>query len=354
MLAILLRLSTIALILSLSISGTFAAENDKPQGPPPLLVEVAEVTSGTANPLIELIGSIEYGRISRVSSEVSGLVEKVHFKEGQRVKAGQSLLNLRSDLLKKSLTATDADVARIRLEQEKAAKDLKRISALYAKKSISETLYDDSYYRSLTLGKQAAALQANSERQRLEIKKTTIRAPFDGLVQSKSAERGEWVPTGGQVAIIVDDRNLEAHIEVPQHLISYLKSGSEIPVVCAGKEYQAHFVHLVPRGDIATRTFTVKLKLPPTQGLFAGMEAKAMLPSGPGFSGLLVPRDAVISKFGKEVVFVAAEGKAQMLPVEVKGYHGLQVAVEAPGLEIGQQVVIKGNERLMPGQALRF
>ncbi len=95
----------ISVLTLLSYSSAFAAEQEqkKQQGPPPMLVEVAQITQGESEPLVERIGTIRYARVSKVASELSGLVEKVHFTEGDQVKAGQPLIQLRSDLLKKSI-----------------------------------------------------------------------------------------------------------------------------------------------------------------------------------------------------------------------------------------------------------
>jgi multidrug efflux pump subunit AcrA (membrane-fusion protein) len=111
---------------------------------------------------------------------------------------------------------------------------------------------------------------------------------------------------------------------------------------------------IIPSGDIATRTFTAKLKIEHGPALLEGMEATVMLPTASAVDGLLVPRDAVINQFGSDVVFLAAEGVAKMVPVKIEGYQGMQVAVTGAGLETGQQVVIKGNERIRDGQPVRF
>jgi len=331
-----------------------AEEQKKPQGPPPMLVEVAQVTQGAAEPMVELIGSIQYARVSRVASEVNGIVEQVSFKEGAQVKAGQPLVKLRSDLLQTALDGTRASYEQVLVQLEKARKDLKRISALYEQKSIAESLYDETYFGVKALEKQSAALKANLDRQQLELQKTSIQAPFRGLVQSRLVENGEWVSTGSQVAIIADDSALEVHIDVPQNLLGYLQSGKQLQVRAGGNVYRASFIHFIPKGDLATRTFTVKLKLHDAKGLIAGMEAHAQLPNGPKLDGLLVPRDAVVKQFGADVIFLAVDGAAKMVPVQVKGYQGMQVAVSGPEIEVGAQVVIKGNERIRDGQGIRF
>lgn len=331
-----------------------AADEKKPQGPPPMLVEVTEITQGAAEPMVELVGTVRYARVSRVAAEVSGIVEKIEFSEGARVKAGQPLVQLRSDLLKTRIDGIRANYEQSQIELKRAGRDLKRISALFEEKSISESLYDENHFRVLGLEKKVAALKATLDHQQLEIEKTIIYAPFSGLVQEKLTEQGEWVSIGGQVAVIADDRQVEVDIDVPQHLLNFLESGRQISVRSGGHKYTGRFVHFIPQGDIATRTFTVKLKLDNAKDLIEGMEAHVRLPSGPKRDSLLVPRDAVINQFGKQIIFLAVEGKAKMVQVKIHGYQGMQVAIEGPELAAEQQVVIKGNERIGDGQNIRF
>ena len=81
-----------------------------------------------------------------------------------------------------------------------------------------------------------------------------------------------------------------------------------------------------------------------------GMEARVSLPSGEKVESVLVPRDAVIHAFGMSFVWSVTEGTAQQIPVQVKAYEGMKAAVTGPGLAEGMDIVIKGNERLQPGQ----
>lgn len=357
----LLKLSFWTLLLILLIPTVLYAAPDKnsssqDSGPPPMLVEISKIIRGTLEPVVKLVGTIRYARVSRVAAEVAGIVETIHFSAGQGVKAGQVLVKLRSDLLEARLAGTRANYRQAQLELERANKDLKRIKALFADNSISESVYDENYYRVLAQKKRVVSLKAILDYQQLQIQKTQIVAPFSGLVQSKLTEKGEWVAIGGQIAVIVDDQQIEVEVDVSRHLLNYLAAGSQVSVRSGGQEYIGKFINFIPQGDVATRTFTVKLKLKQgkNKGLIAGMQALVSLPSGVKLESLLVPRDAIINQFGKQVIYVAVDGKAKMITVQLQGYQGMLVAITAPELNDNQQVVIKGNERIHDGQAIRF
>ena len=131
---------------------------DKPKGPPPASVSVAQVKSGMVAPQSEFIATIFYQEISETASEISGLASDVRFEEGLRVKKGQVLVTLGSDILRKKLKAAKLNYEQVLSEVEIARIDLKRRQKLYEKKSISEQAYDENRYRVIGLEKRAAAL----------------------------------------------------------------------------------------------------------------------------------------------------------------------------------------------------
>ena len=121
-----------------------------------------------------------------------------------------------------------------------------------------------------------------------------------------------------------------------------------------GSNFTGTVIAIVPRGDVATRTFPVKIRTPNEHGLIEGMSARVTLPTGKITQTLIVPRDAVISKFGQNVVYAVIEDKGNMIPVQIVGYDGLNAGVESQGLAEGMFVVVEGNERLRDGQAVVF
>lgn len=326
----------------------------KPQGPPPTLVAVAPITEGSTEPMTEFVGTIYYARISEIASEVEGLVDEVFFEEGRRVKKKEELVRLNTEMLDIAIEGARGTYEEMLVDLEEAEKGLNRIEPLYREKSVAEVLYDEHFFRKKRLERKTAVLETALDRQLLERKKMTILAPFDGIVVRKAVEKGEWVSEGGTVAVVADDREVDVVVDVPGVLLQYLHEDRQIDVTAAGRGLTARFVSFVPKGDIATRTFAVKLRMKNTSGLVEGMEARALLPSDKKSKGFVVPRDAVIDKFGRSVVFLVQEGAAAMVPVTVTGYDGLSTGVTGPGLKAGLSVVVKGNERLRDGQPVRI
>lgn len=327
-----------------------AKAQEKPQGPPPALVEVTQVVHGEAEPMVEFVGTVYYARKSSVAAEVEGVVEKVFFEEGYRVKSGDPLVSLGSDILDTVISATRADYELVLVELEQAQKELKRREPLYREGSVSESAYDEYYFKSRMLENRSVSLQASLDRLLLEKKKKMIRAPFDGIVVQKNADKGEWVDDGGMVAVIADDSIVDIVVNVPAGMLKYLEPGKELTMKSDGEKFTGKFLSYVPKGDVATRTFDVKIRLENTAGLIEGMEARALVPSAEKRAGLKVDRDALIDKFGQNVIWLVKDNTAKMVPVQVIGYEGMHVGIEGAGLEQGDMVVVKGNERLREGQ----
>jgi RND family efflux transporter MFP subunit len=324
------------------------------QGPPPANVSVVKVKTGRVAPQSEFIATIFYQEISETASEISGLVEAVRFEEGQHLKKGQILVELGSDILRKRLQGAKASYEQALSELAIARINLKRRETLFQKKSISQQTYDENRYRVIGTEKGAASLYAQLEQIKIELEKKIIRAPFDGVVIKRHVDRGEWISEGESVAMIGKDDVIDIVAELPEQIIQYIKIGMRVKATANGKDFSGTVIAIVPKGDISTRTFPVKIRTPNQFSLIEGMSARVTLPKGEIKETLIVPRDAVLLKFGKNVVFVADQSKVTMLPVEIIGFEGLDAGVASPGLTEGMFVVVEGNERLRDGQAVAY
>lgn len=309
-------------VLILLISFPVHAEENKQEGMPPAIVVVSEVTSGMIAPEAEFIGTVFFGEVSDVACEVDGKVETVKFEEGERIVKDAELVKINSDLLLSDI--------------KKAALDFKRAEKLYKEELISEEEYD--------------ARRFEKERLEIVLAKKTIRAPFSGVIIKKHVERGEWLSPGSIVATIAVDDVVDIVVEVPERVLKFLSPGMEVGVSTGGFELKGNIIAVIPRGDISTRTFPVKIRVVNTASLIEGMEAKVILPEGMEEKSLIVHRDAVINVFGNMVVYTVEDSKAIMVPVRVFGYKRMTVGIQAEGLAEGMKVVVKGNERLSPGQ----
>ncbi len=329
---------------------TPALAQGTPKGPPPTLVTVADVKAGEVTPQAEFLGTVYYVEVSEVAAEVAGIVDAVRIEDGQRVKAGQPLVELRTDLPAKRLDATRSSHQQALVELKIAEIELGRREKLFEKGSISEQSYDDNRFRVRALERRVASLHAEVERIELEIKKAVIRAPFDGVVIRRSADRGEWLAEGKTVAVLARDDVIDIMVEVPENFIRQVRPGGKVRVSIGGTDLEGTVTALIPRGDVATRNFPVKIRAANTPSFIEGMSATVRLPTARVQAALIVARDALISNSGRTVVFVLEGSKVRALPVAVIAYEGAEAGIAGEGLKEGMKVVVKGNERLRDGQ----
>jgi RND family efflux transporter MFP subunit len=323
---------------------------EKPKGPPPAKVAVSTVETGMITPQVEFIGTVFYEEVSDVASELSGLVEEVRFDEGQRIKKRQVLIKLGSDILNKRLLAVSATYEQALSELEIARIEFERRKKLFKTKSISEQSYDENRFRVKGIEKRVSSLKAEVERIEIELQKKIIRAPFDGIIIKRQVDRGEWLDEGATVAILAKDDVIDIVANVSEEFIPFIQVGMPIKATVNGNEISGSVIAVIPRGDVATRTFPVKIRASNTLALIEGMSARVLLPVGTPRKALVVSRDAVIAVLGQTVVYTVKDSKAQIIPVDVIGYQEMIAGVESADLAEGMQVVVKGNERLRAGQ----
>jgi len=346
--------TSILIILIFAFSAISTAENKQKKKMPAANVVVSKVTTGTIAPEGEFIGTVYYLEVSDVSAEVNGTVKIIKFEEGQRIRKGRVLVKLDSNLLQKDLQARVASHEQILSDLERARKNLARLENLYEKKIIAERDYDDQMFQVKSLEKKSAALKAQVERLEIELKKKVIRAPFKGVIIKRHVARGEWLSPGATVATVARDDAVDIIVEVPEEVIRYLKLGMAVKATAAGKEKNGRIVAIIPKGDILTRTFPVKVRINNPTSLLEGMEARVRLPTAQKIDALFVPRDALLSMSEKTVIVAVVDSKAVIIPTKVVGYQGMKAGINAEKISEGMKVVVKGNERLRDGQSVNI
>lgn len=334
-------------MMVLTLFTALAADN-KPNTPPPSLVETAAVADGMVNPLQTFVGTLYYDRKSALPAESAGRIEAISADEGRHVKKGAALIKLDSAILESTVAAKKAAIKAQRAELEKQRRDLERSKALLARKSISQSSYDTIYYQVETMEAQIEAAESELKAMQIELDKTEVTAPFEGIISRRDVNIGEWVGKGDPVVELVDPNSIEARVNLPAPLVDTIRTGETLEATIGEQPVEATVKSVIPVADKTTRTFPVELSLASDALLIEGMRIDVNVPMLHRTQALLVPRDAVIRRFGQTVVFGVSDGKAMMIPVKVVGYDGNRAAIAAAGVVAGMPVVVKGNERIFP------
>ncbi len=383
------RLSVFAAVLgalALLTGLVFAFRGQKPE------VEVA-VARGPENakggPMLNASGYVTPRRRSTVAAKITGRVTAMFAEEGMQVRAGQVLATLdcaesdsRLTSAKADRDATSASLADLQVNLTDAERELKRTQELQASGVQSVQTLDkahtatDSLRARISLAKeQIRAADARIIVAQRDVENCTVRAPFDGIVVSKDAQRGEMVSpisAGGGftrtgIATIVDMQSNEIEVDVNESYIARVKPGQRvIATLDAYPDWQipASVRTVIPTADRQKATVKVRIsfdKLDPR--ILPDMGVKvAFLSEGPpaGNAGCMaspakavILRGAVRDEGGKHFVLLVREGRVERRAVSLGAEHGSDVEVLA-GISPGDRLVVKGQESLREGQAVEI
>ena len=337
----------ILLGIALSCSVVLAA-------PGAALIEVETIKKGVVNPLQKFVGTVNFDKKSTLASQSSGLIKKVNFEVGDKVKKGKVLVEIDSDLLDARIKSYAANLQIAKIQSENAKKDYNRYKRLLETKSITTQEFDTSMLEFNSAEQNVISLKAQLKELKIQKAQKVVSSPYNAVVVEKVIHIGEWASEGKNMAMIVDTSSIEIIFNLPANLISALNDKKIYEINIANKVLKTKFHSIIPKGDKLTRTFPVKFKANvKDMFVFDGQEASVKLAKQAKMQSLIINRDAVIKRFGSEVIFVNNKGVALMIPVKILGFLGKDVAISGEGLVEGMSVVVKGNERVFPNQAVK-
>lgn len=352
------RLAVVVIILlgfSLWAPGAAPGQGDEAQAPR-AAVEAIPVVSREIIPTSTVLGTLEPRRRSIVATAIEGYVIEYPANEGQKVTAGQVLARLRDRELRIELDVAKKVIEEARELHRLAAADLSRAQTLVAKDAVTQKALDAAVTEERTLSLRIPQAEARAELLQLDIDKKQVTAPFDGQIVEEHTEVGEWLARGGPVATLVDLETVRVRINVPERHIRFLEPGAELPVLvpATGRgAYHGEVLSVSGEGDPESRTFPVLVEIENDGRLRAGMSARAEVPAGEPRKAVVVPKDAIIVRGTQSLVYIVGEGnRAELRPIVTGAASGSDLAVES-GLDAGELVVIRGNERLQPGAPVR-
>jgi RND family efflux transporter MFP subunit len=336
------------------------AEAPAAAGPAP--VTLAEVQQNVLRDQAVLSGTTIARRRAALSPKLDGLVTELFVDEGSQVEAGDPILTLDDRL--ESL-AVDAAAARVQ-EAEASYKDAVRIRdellRLKEGRHASETDIRSSIARvdmtAAALAAERAALARMEELQR----RHRLAAPFAGMIVARNTEVGEWVKRDEAAVELVALDVLRIRATLPQADYARVSRGAQASVdfdALPERSFQGNVFARVASGDERSRTFPVLIDIPnPDRLLAPGMSARVRVDlAGSESAVLTVPRDAVVAKAdgSREVWRVQTEDgilRAYPVSVETGRAGGDRLEIVAGDLDVGDRVVLLGNEQLEPGQSV--
>jgi membrane fusion protein (multidrug efflux system) len=305
---------------------------------PPLPVEVAVARQDTVVDAILATGQVEAIQSAEIRPEVEGRITEILMEEGRVVQKGDPLFKIDDAEL-------SAQVARARAERDLAEQALARTQALLQDKAASASDLERA---------EATARSARASLQLLEVRlaRTTVRAPFGGILGQRLVSLGDYVTTSDPLVTLQTIDPQRISFTVPERYARDVKVGQRVTFRVAalpGEEFTGRVDFVSPAVQLPARTLLIKAVVPnPRRLLQAGMFAETRLATATRPRAVVIPEEAILSIQGTQVVWVVADGKANRRPVTI-GVRSPGEAEITSGVEAGEQVVVGGLEMLQDG-----
>lgn len=323
------------------------------QQQPPALVEIAEASAELMSPQVYMPGTVVSQNDSRISAQITGQVTWVA-AEGTLVGAGDILAEIDDRNNRLAVERNESQVKRLEARIVFLKADLARQKELAETEFAPTSQVEEAESTLLMTEQELAQARIALEQSRIDLERTKVRAPFPGRVVARLAQAGEYSVPGREIVRLVDTENLEVRGQAPVNLAAVLRDGLPVALRKDGQIYDSSIRALVPVGDTVSRTMEIRVKVPANADYVVGTALQIGVPSSAPAEVVAVPRDALVLRSEGTFVFrINEDNTAERLLVRTGAASGARVAVVG-GLESGDRVVIRGGERLRPGQSVQF
>ena len=318
--------------------------------PTPVVVVTAETRELT--PVVQVAGTVISRNDTRLAAQVEGQVTWVA-DVGTPLAAGGVAAQLDDVLIRAVLAEQEAQVAREQAGVTFHQRESQRLAKLARENNAALSRLDESE-RDLSIARsELTAAKSRVAQSREKLEDTAIKAPFAGVVTEQLIQAGEWADTGTAMVRLVDTASLEVRAWVPVKTLPYIQEHHELQLTVAGQPASGVVRTLVPVGDDQSRLFELRLKLE-GDSLSAGQSVRLAIPTADTQSATVVPRDSlVLRRDGASVFRILDDNTAERVKVITGMAEGDLIEVQGD-IQPGDRVVIRGGERLRPGQEVEL
>ena len=313
-------------------------------------------------------GTVHARESAVVSAQVMGRIQQVLVHEGDSVRAGQTLVVLDDAALHASVEQAQAGVKAAQNAQVAAqtnaalaASTLDRYKQLQSEKSVSPQEMDEVSRRAEAAAANLEAVRAQTDAARAQengartmMSYTRLVAPFAGVVTARMADPGTRAAPGVPLLQVDQAGALQLQASVDESAISAIHKGMKVPVAIDGGSpgnLAGTVAEIVPAADPSSHSFLVKIDLPSSTQMRAGMYGTAMFANGTK-QAILIPRSAVVSRGSLSCAYVLdSQGIAQLRYLTLGSPQGDLVEVLS-GVSAGEKLVDAPSDRDIAGKRI--
>jgi membrane fusion protein (multidrug efflux system) len=286
-------------------------------------------------------GTLIAGENTELHPEASGRVTHIHLPEGQRVSKGTLLLKIFDDDLNTQLRKLETQLRQAEITEQ-------RLGELLKVKGVSQQEYD-------LAALQVQTLKSEMELLRINLKKTELRAPYDGVLGLRNISPGAYVTPASTVTTIRSAGALKLDFSVPEKYSSLIHRGQtvEFSVEGSAKPYKAVVQATAQSIGTESRNLQVRALVQNAGSLLPGAFATVDLSLGNKAQALMIPNQAIIPQARNKQVIVVRNGKAAFVQVKT-GVRQSELIEVTEGVKAGDTVAVTGILFLRPDMPLIF
>lgn len=313
------------------------------------LVEIGEARLTAMAPTMQVAGTVVSRSDAFLSAEVEGRLVRVA-DVGTRVAEGEVVAVIEDTALRLRAQELAAEVARARARLNFLEAELSRFERLAETNLAAISQIEQTRSERDIAASDLAVVSSRLSQVEDQLERTRITAPFPGVIAERVAQAGERVASGTRVVRMVNPDRLEVVARAPLNYYRYVRPGDELALTAGfDNTLSAEVRTLVSVGDESRHVFELRLDLE-SAFLPVGQTVRVTIPTADVREVLAVPRDALVLRGDGIAVFIVDdENKAQRIRVTTGIGEGEWIEVRGP-IQPGDKVVVRGNERLRPGQ----
>lgn len=345
-----------ALLVAFMSGACLPEKENKVPEKKPVSVTVMDVKTRDLPLNVEAVGRLNANREVTLAAEVGGVIKSYTVDVGDEVKLDQEVVKIDPTDYRLALNEARAGLASARAGLDAAEKAFKRTRQLLPRKVISQDAFDRSEAEYKSARAAAARARALVDISRERLGKTSITAPFPGLIAARHIEIGQTVSPGMPAMKLVDLSLMRVKLHVAEK--DYVNLDFEDPVAIIleafpEKKYQGRIDRIGIQADPGTNTFEVDILVEnPNLELKAGLTARVRIITRIIPQAVLIPQSAVLYRENRREVFIVGpDGKAIPRNVELGINLGAEVQIIS-GLEAGDRLITAGGQYLEAGDSL--
>lgn len=315
-------------------------------------VQVVDARNIELAPGIWIAGTVISHQDARISSEVEGRIELL-VEIGDEINEGEIIAKIDDTTIRMQLEEARAEISPIEAKLNFFNRQAERLNQLAKQNNAAKNRLDEVNSDRDQMRGELSMMNTRLAQARDKLNRTTILAPFNGVVAERFKEAGEWAKIGDELVRLVNTESTEIQGRIQQQSATFIKKGDSIEVTDGQARTMATVRTLVPVGDDISRLYEIRLDFDETAWL-AGHAVRIKVPTAIPQNVLVVPRDALVIRENTIKVFRILEDNTAEA-VYVKTGIANDMLIEVTGdINEGDKIVVRGNERLLPQQQVNI